>query len=135
MRRVLAGWTGAAFVVLGGPVFAEVQTIKGQLVDRNCYIQARSSVLNEAQKNNNTGNDHIVEGLRVGCAQQCVRLGAPVALVTAKGSIYTITGALAANDGANLVAHLSHTVEVTGDVMEGEKGLEIAGGVLKMISK
>ena len=42
--------------------------------------------------------------------------GQPMALVTADGKVYLITGGLAANMNAKIIPHVPHTVEITGDV-------------------
>ena len=124
MQRVFAGLTAAAFIVaLGGPAYAAVETIKGQLVDQSCYTKDKT----------NTGNAH--KGMPDDCAQACAKKGAPLALLTSDGKVYTITGDLAADKNAKLVAHMSHTVEVTGDVMEKDGKMTIASTALKMISK
>ena len=51
------------------------------------------------------------------------------------GKVYTVTGDLAANDNAKLVPHMSHKVELTGDVTESGGTMTIAATSLKMISK
>ena len=38
--------------------------------------------------------------------------------------MYTIAGRLAENDNAKLVAHVSHTIEITGDVMDMNVSVE-----------
>jgi hypothetical protein len=62
-------------------------------------------------------------------------MGLPLALLTADGKVYTVTGDLAANNNAKLVPHLSHKVELTGDVTEKGSTMTIAATNLKMISK
>ena len=47
------------------------------------------------------------------CAVGCAKKGAPMALLTADGKVYQITGALAADMNAKIVPHVAHTVEVT----------------------
>ena len=124
MQRVFAGLTAAAFiVVLGAPAFAAVETVKGQVVDQSCYTKDKS----------NTGLAH--KGMPDDCAAMCAKKGMPVALVTAEGKVYVIAGDLAANNNAKLVAHMSHTVEVTGDVMTKDGKMTIASTALKMISR
>jgi len=57
-------------------------------------------------------------------------------LLTADGKVYQIAGGLAADKNAKLIAHVSHTVEVTGDVMDHGGGkMMITADSLKMISK
>ena len=48
--------------------------------------------------------------------------------------MYTVTGDLAADKNAKLVSHMSHKVELTGDVTEKDGQLMIAASNLKMIS-
>ena len=100
------------------------ETIKGRLIDHSCYMIDKS----------NTRVAH--KGMSGTCATACAKKGETVALLTPDGKVYAISGALAANNNAKLVAHLSHTVEVTGDTMDHGGGhLMIAGMTLKMISK
>ena len=122
MRRIPAGLTAAAFVVsLGAPVFAKTETVKGELVDQSCYMKDKKNV----------GASHKE------CADTCARKGQPVAIVTADGKVYQVTGALAADRNAKLVPHMTHTVEITGDVTEKDGKMMIAAdpGALKMVSR
>ena len=52
------------------------------------------------------------------CMIDCAKKGEPVALLTADGKVYRIVGGLAANKNEKLIAHMNHTVEITGDSME-----------------
>src|SRR5579872_301119 len=105
MRKVLAAAAVATFVLaLGAPAFAAT-TVKGKVVDQTCYLKDKA----------NTGNDH---GDMKDCGTMCAKKGAPMAILTDDGKLYTITGGLAADKNAKLVAHIGHTVEVTGDVSE-----------------
>ena len=127
MLKLGAGLTVAALVLaLCGSAFAATQTLSGQLIDQTCYK------LNKA----NTGVDHkMPDGPTADCATTCAKMGQPVALLTADGKVYTVTGDLAANNNAKLVPHLSHKVELTGDVTEKGGTMTIAATNLKMISK
>jgi len=126
MRRMLAALTTAAFVVaLGAPAFAKVETVKGQIVDQTCYLKEKAA---------NPGKDPIAGEDRA-CAEECAKKGAPMALVTADGTVYLITGDLAANMNAKIVPHVLHTVEITGDVASKDGKRTINGSSLKMISK
>jgi hypothetical protein len=127
MRQLCAAGIVAAFVVaLGAPAFAATQTITGQLIDQTCYKMDKS----------NTGVDHkMPKGDMKDCAIGCAKGGQPVALLTADGKIYTVTGDLAADKNSKLVAHMSHKVELTGDVTEKDGQLTIAAASLKMISR
>src|SRR5437667_8006041 len=127
MRHVFVGLTVASFVVaLGAPALAATQTITGQLIDEACYKMDKS----------NAGVDHkMPKGDTKNCAIGCAKGGQPVALLTADGKIYTVTGDLAADKNAKLVAHMSHKVELTGDVAEKDGKTTISATNLKMISK
>ena len=62
-------------------------------------------------------------------------MGRPLALLTADGKVYEITGDLAANKNEKLVGHIAHTIEVTGDVTTATDGaMKIAGTELRMVS-
>src|SRR5262245_43326237 len=127
MRRILAGLAAAAFVVaLGAPAFAATETIKGQIVDQACYKMDKS----------NTGVDHkMPKGDTKDCAIGCAKAGRPLALLTADGKVYEISGGLAADKNAKLINHVSHTVEITGDVMDHDGKMMITSDTLKMVSK
>src|SRR5580765_5255995 len=96
----------ALAAVLGWSVIAMAAptTVTGVLVDNSCYTKDKA----------NTTNEH--KGMGATCAQDCAKKGNQVALVTAKGEVYNVTGALADNKNEKLVAHMSHTVTLTGEV-------------------
>jgi hypothetical protein len=128
MRKMFAALTVAAFVVaLGAPAFAATETVKGQIVDMSCYKADKS----------NTGIDHkMPSGETKDCAIACAKAGKPMALLTSDGKVYQISGGLAADKNAKLIAHISHTVEITGDTMDHGGGkLMISADSLKMISR
>ena len=127
MRKMFAGFAVAAFVLaLGAPAFAKEATVKGQIVDQSCYKADKS----------NTGVDHkMPKGDTKDCAIGCAKSGQPLALLTSDGKVYQIAGGLAADKNAKLIAHISHTVEVTGDVMDHGGTMMITADSLKMISK
>ena len=127
MGRTFAGLTIAAFLVaLSAPAFAASETVKGQVVDMGCYKADKS----------NTGVDHkMPKGDTKDCAIGCAKAGQPLALLTSDGKVYQIAGGLAADKNAKLIAHISHTVEVTGDVMDHGGTMMITADSLKMISK
>lgn len=115
MRRILAGLVVVTVgVVFSAPAFARTETVKGQLVDQECYLMEKK-VDTDAT-----------------CAVSCAKSGKPVALLTADGRIYEVTGGLAANKNAKLAEHMLHTVEITGEVMEKGGKLSIAADSLKM---
>jgi hypothetical protein len=127
MRKMFAGLTVAAVaVVLTVPVFAKTETVTGQIVDQTCYMKDKA----------NSAKDHNMSGKDVAdCATACAKKGAPLALLTTEGKVYTIGGGLAADMNAKLIAHISHTVEVTGDVSEKDGKMMIASDSLKMIKR
>ena len=126
MSKLFAGCAAAAVVIaLGAPAFAATETVKGQIVDQTCYAKDKA----------NTGNDHKMPQDVKDCAAACAKKGAPLALLTSDGKLYQITGGLAADMNAKLIPHISHTVEVTGDVTEKEGKKMIASDALKMISR
>ena len=127
MRHCFAALAAAAAVVaLSAPAFAKTETVKGQIVDESCYKMDKS----------NTGNDHkMPNGETKDCATACAKMGRPLALLTADGKVYEIAGGLAADKNAKLIPHISHTVEITGDVMDHGDKMMITSDALKMISK
>ena len=128
MRKMFAGLMVAAFVVaLSAPAFARTETVKGQIVDVSCY---------NMDKANNAGKDHkMPKGDTADCAIGCAKAGRPMAILTSDGKVYELTGGLATEKNAKIVAHVAHTVEVTGDVTEKDGKMMIAADSLKMISK
>jgi hypothetical protein len=123
MRKVFAAVSAAAFmVVLALPAFA-AETVKGKLIDQGCYLKDKAS---------GAGNDH---GDMKDCATMCAKKGQPVALLTDDGKVLTVTGELAKDNNAKLVAHMGHTVELTGDVTTADGKSAIAATNLKMISR
>jgi hypothetical protein len=115
MRTFVAGLAAAAFVVsMGAPAFAKTETVKGQIVDQECFLREGKVDADKA------------------CAEACAKSGKPMALLTADGKVYEITGGLAANKNEKLVAHVLHTVEITGDVTDKAGKLSIAADALKM---
>jgi hypothetical protein len=124
MKYIFSGVTVAALVILVAlPAFAKTETLTGRLVDTACYSKDHA----------NTGNAH--KGMPDTCAQDCAKKGTPVALLTDDGKVYQVTGALAANNNAKLVPHMSHVMEITGDVTEKDGKMMIAANDIKMIKK
>jgi hypothetical protein len=70
-----------------------------------------------------------------GCAAACAKKGQPVALLTSDGKVYTIKGGLAAENNAKLIAHMGHTVSITGDVTTMNGAMSISAAELKMVSR
>jgi hypothetical protein len=125
MRKLAAFLVFGVLMTAGWSAFAATQTISGQLVDQACY----------AMNKENAALDHKMPAPVKDCAVACAQKGQPVALVTADGKVYTVTGDLAANKNAKLVPHMSHKVELTGDVTEVGGKMTIAATSLKMISR
>lgn len=121
MRKFFTGVSVAAFVVaLGVPAFAKTETIKGELVDQACYTKDHAKNVGESHKE---------------CAVTCAKKGQTVALVTEDGKVYSVAGELAAEKNAKMVAHMSHIVEITGDVSEKDGKMTITADSVKMLSK
>jgi hypothetical protein len=127
MRKMFGALIVAAFVfALGSPAFAKTETVKGQIVDQACYTMDKS----------NTGVDHkMPKGDTKDCALGCAKAGRPMALLTSDGKLYELGGGLAADKNAKIIPHISHTVEVTGEVTEKDGKMVIAADALKMISR
>lgn len=124
MQKILAGLTAIGFVVaLGVPAIAKTETVTGQLVDLACYTQDKA----------NTTIAH--KGMGETCAEACAKKGQPVALLTSDGKVYQVAGDLAAEKNAKLVGHMSHTVEITGDVTSSGDKMTITAASLKMVKK
>lgn len=115
MRAFVAGLSAVVCVLtLGVPAFAKTATVKGQVVDQECYLREKKVDADKA------------------CAVECAKSGKPMALLTADGKVYEITGGLAANRNEKLIAHVLHTVEITGEVSETGGKLSIAADGLTM---
>ena len=127
MNKIFAGVIAALFVgALSAPAFAKTETVKGQIVDEGCYKMDKA----------NASVDHkMPKGDTKDCAIGCAKAGRPLALLTADGKVYEISGGLAADKNAKLINHVSHTVEITGDVMDHGDSKMIMADSLKMISK
>lgn len=120
MRKMFAGLTAATFIVaLSAPAFAKTETVKGEIVDQTCYMKDKKNV----------GASHKE------CADTCAKKGAPLALLTSDGKLYQIGGGLAADGNAKLLAHVAHTVEISGDVTEKDGKMMIAADSLKMAAR
>jgi hypothetical protein len=127
MRKLLAGMSVLAFIAaLVAPLGAATQTVQGQVIDQQCYMHDMV---------NNKGNDHKMPKDVAGCAAACAKKGLPMALLTSDGKVYTIAGDLAANNNAKLIAHITHTVSITGDVTTVDGKNTISAAELKMVSR
>ena len=116
-----------AFVMGLGVAAASAAEVTGVLVDKACYSKDKA----------NTTNAH--KGMGETCAQACAKKGSTVSLVTEKGEVYDVMtmGELAGESNAKLVPHMSHTVTLTGDIVDSadKKSKMIHATALKMISK
>jgi hypothetical protein len=127
MRTFLAGMTAAAMVAaLATPAFAKTETVTGKVVDEGCSPKAM-----EMEKH----GDHAGAQAMEECVLRCAKEGEPLALLTADGKVYRIVGGLAANKNAKLIAHVNHTVQITGEVGQQEGKATIAADALKMVAK
>ena len=123
MRQFVAPLAVAAFIALfGTSSWAKTMTVTGQVVDEGCSLREMG------QK----GGDQKAAEMDQ-CAIDCAKRGEPVALLTSDGKVYRISGGLAANNNAKLIAHMGHTVEITGDVTEKDGKVLIAADALKMV--
>jgi len=116
MRKVLAGLTAAGLVGVVLPLAAAEATITGELISAMCYAEDASQ----------HGDSHKA------CSIECVSKGEPVALLTADGTVYRVTGALAADQNAKLIPHVSHQVALTGEVSEANGQKQIAATAIAM---
>lgn len=125
MRKLAAGLLAALFAsALGTPAFAKTETITGRLVDMICYTADHKRI----------GNAH--EGMSETCAQDCAKKGQPPALVTDDGKVYHIIGDVTTGNNAKLVPHMSHKMEITGEVMVWKNGhVTISAADIKMLEK
>lgn len=119
MRRLMLVLTAMA-VVAAAPALAAEMTVTGELVDHACYTKRGAE--------DGSGSGHAA------CAKKCAMGGQPVALVTADGEIYMLAGAVTADNNAALSNHMSHTVEITGDVTESGGVKTITTDAVKHIS-
>jgi hypothetical protein len=114
MKRAFALLSAAAFVVsLAAPLLAETKTVKGELVDVACHMKDKK------------GEAHV------NCATSCAKKGGAVG-VAAEDGVYTITGKLTDENNKELVPHMGHVVEVSGEVKEADGKKTIEGASLKM---
>ena len=108
----------AAGAVVTG--LAAEMTLTGELVDHACYTKRGPE--------EGAGSEHAA------CAKDCAMKGMTVALVTSAGEVYMLAGGVTTDNNEALVPHMSHTVEVTGDVTEAGGVKTITTGAIKHIS-
>ena len=124
MRKYI-GAAGIVLTVLVSPARTapKTETVTGQVVDLYCY----------SRDNKATGMDHR-DGRE--CVLACVKWeGQPVGLVTTDGKVYQLAGDLVAHNNAKVAPHLTHTVTVTGDVVDHDGMQTIVASDLTMVKK
>ena len=102
------------------PVLGQEITVTGELVDHACFTRTGDD---------GRGPDHAA------CAIACAQIGQPVGLVTEDGEVYVMAGGVVADNNALLVPHMSHIVEVTGEVTEANGVKTLATDVVTHISE
>lgn len=113
MRRLQKLSLGLAVLLVSAlPLVAAETTVKGEVVDQQCFLKDKGS----------RGADHK------SCGTSCAKKGMPLAIVTEAGDVYTITGSYAENKNAKLIDFVSKTVEAKGEVTEkdGKKTIAVA---------
>jgi len=119
---------GAFVLALAAPAFAKTATVRGQVVDEGCS-------LSEMKEHQGDHADHQAATAMDACMLECAKKGEPLALLTSDGKVYRIVGGLAANKNEKLIAHLNHTVEITGELGEAQGKTTISSNALKMVAK
>ena len=114
----------ACVISLGATACSKDQAVRGQLVDKVCYLGDPKA---------NRGDNH--PGMASDCATTCAQKGSPVALVTDEGKLYEIAGPLAADRNAKLVPHIARTVEIRGEVTEEYGEFTIVAAELKRLDR
>ena len=106
MKKLVLGLLGVAAIAMAfaPAVSAKPTTVKGELIDTACG------------KNTETG------ATLESCAKRCAGRGEPVAVYTADGGVYLVTGAMIADKNAKLIEFMGKTVEVTGEVTKDKDG-------------
>lgn len=129
----LAVWGGAGCSDAQSAAGAQTgrMTVVGKVIDLACYT------MNEQD----SGMDHITQGganapnVAFNCAYACVRWqGMPAGLLTDDGRLYQIAGGLSEDSNSGIAPHLTHTVTITGDVIELDGVMLIAADEVTMVS-
>ena len=119
MKRVLI-YVTMMIVMVGASIAASAAAtpqggggtkgITGEVIDQPCYTNGGKK--GEAHK---------------ACALSCAKRGNQMAILTADGTVYSITGDYAANKNEKLIPYVAETVVVEGTVTEkdGKKSVEI----------
>ena len=105
MKKLMFGVMGVAAMALAfaPAVSAKPTTVKGELIDVACGKDGKTGT--ELEK----------------CAKSCATRG-PVAIYTADGGVYVVTGSYSENKNAKLMDFMGKTVEITGEVAKGTDG-------------
>lgn len=104
MKKLMFGVGVAVMALAFAPaVSAKPTTVKGELIDVACGKDGKTGA--ELEK----------------CAKSCATRG-PVAIYTADGGVYQVTGSYAENKNAKLMDFMGKTVEVTGEVAKDKDG-------------
>ena len=124
MRKYLgAAIAGLVVMASAATALAKTETVTGQVIDLYCYSRDKAA----------TGMDHR-DGRE--CALACIKWeGQPVGLLTADGKVYQLAGPLVAHNNAKVAPHLTHTVTVTGDVVDRDGIMTITATDLTMVKK
>ncbi len=123
MRKMMSAVAaGAVVMMLATTGFAKPATVKGQVVDEGCGLKEMSE---------HKGGQHEPSAAMAECMLDCAKKGEPLALVTADGKVYRITGGLAANKNAKLIAFMNKTVEITGEIGQEDGKVTIASDSIK----
>jgi hypothetical protein len=106
MKKLMFGVFGVAAmaVALAPVVSAKPTTVKGELIDTACGKNTETGAALEA------------------CAKRCAGRGEPVAVYTADGGVYLVTGSFIAEKNAKLLEFMGKSVEVTGEVTKDKDG-------------
>ena len=120
MKKALFGLMAVAVVglVAAPAVSAKPMTIKGELIDTMCGKDGKTG---------KSGEEHAA------CATSCAKRGEPVAVYTADGGVYVVTGDFVANKNAKVIEYMAKVVEVTGEVAKDKDGkMTIAATAIKV---
>jgi len=122
MKRSCAVLAAIILFSFVAPAFAV--DVNGVLVDMSCYKKDKS----------NTGVDHKMPQETKNCAVECAKKGQPVGLLTDKGDLYIVGGALAENNNARLSRHMGYKVAMQGSLgvdKDGQKTI-LAGAIKRL---
>ena len=120
MKKTLFGvMTVAMLAFAAAPALqAKPTTIKGELIDTTCGKDGKTG---------KSGAEHAA------CATSCAKRGEPVAVYTADGGVYVVTGDFVAEKNAKVIEFMAKVVEVTGEVTKDKDGkMTIAATAIKV---